>query len=352
MTGTLISGEGVRTLIVFTRYRRATGKAYLGMTLALFGVSVLLYAPQADAIVFGAIGVPNLMLLVRASCTLGVIIGLAGLIELSGCTWLRVRYAVVIVVAGVVLLAGLVLGTMRQPGDPRLLAEAFWISGVVPGLVCVVYVVRIGEVSLRATGRVRIAGLLTATGCLTCVAGLIALAGTPGLASGGSCSALVFTGGGGVLVAAGSCYGEAVNLVMALRRRRENSRIRRLWRYIKPIRETMTHRPISGGISSRQIIDIYDALLLARQCSDGRVRARAALVAEAAGLGRPGRDEFVDAVELRSAVRNPGAARTTSGALDIRAETDPLDVDVEAQRAQVGRLARLVLRDGMVRRAA
>lgn len=119
----------------------------------------------------------------------------------------------------------------------------------------------------------------------------------------------------------------------------------------------MTDRLHAGGVPDREIIDIYDSLLVARHLNCRRVRERASLVADAAGLLRRDRGEFLDAVELRAAVSGPYrlrrvVVRTPPGKLDLALETDPLDVDVAAQRAQVVRLARLVLQDGMVRRTA
>ncbi|MYW94194.1 hypothetical protein G3I59_27245 [Amycolatopsis rubida] len=129
------------------------------------------------------------------------------------------------------------------------------------------------------------------------------------------------------------------------------------WRYVEPIRRTMTDRLDAGGVPDREMIDIYDSLLIARHRNCSRVRERASLVADAACLFRQDRDEFLDAVELRAAVsgtfRLPNAVvHTPLGKLDIAVEKDPLDVAASARRAQVNRLARLVLRDGMVRRSA
>ncbi|MBN9743561.1 hypothetical protein DMP23_21200 [Amycolatopsis sp. A1MSW2902] len=162
---------------------------------------------------------------------------------------------------------------------------------------------------------------------------------------------------GGVLIATGSWYAEAADLIADFRRGLETMRIRRLWRYVEPIRRTMTDRLAAGGVLGREMIDIYDALLLARQQNCRRVRERASLVADAVGLGSRDRDEFLDAVDLRSAVVTPsrslGAATSARVAeLGVDLEEDPLDVDVAIQRAQVARLARLVLRDRVVRRTA
>ncbi|MER6766352.1 MULTISPECIES: hypothetical protein [Amycolatopsis] len=357
----MVTVEGVRTLIVFARHRHARGKMYLGTILMLFGTSLALRAPDAITTTTEATGVPNLTVFVRAACSLGTVIGVVGLLELSGWAWLRLRYALAAVAVGTCALAWLAFGCSRPRGGPELLAAVVWISGAVPGLAFAAVTLRIRTVVRQASWRVRVAGTLTIAGCLVCTAGVVAslvtVTGGPDLSGGNEWRGLVVQSGGGMLVAAGSCFGEAVGLVADVRRRRENVRVRRLWRYVEPIRWTMTDRIHAGGVPSREIIDIYDSLLLARQQNCGRVRARAALVADAAGLGQRDRTEFIDAVELRAAVnrtcrRQSGAVPLEVCPLDLNVEKDPLDVDVAAQRSQVARLAKLVLRNGTVRRTA
>ncbi|MGW4395151.1 hypothetical protein ACWEHA_07665 [Amycolatopsis nivea] len=189
------------------------------------------------------------------------------------------------------------------------------------------------------------------------MASLVTAAGGPDLSGGSVWRGLLVQSLGGVLIATASWYAEAADLIADFRRGLESIRVRRLWRYIEPIRRTMTDQLAAGGVCGREIIDIYDALLLARQQNCGRVRERASLVVGAMGLGPRDRDEFLDAVELRAAVIRP---RRRSGAttcvrmrkLELDRERDSLDVDVAAQRARVARLARLVLRDAVVRRIA
>ncbi len=360
-TGVLVGAEGVRTMIVFVRHRDARGKAYLGTMLTLFGASLALRAPEATAIAGEVTGVPNLTIFVRGACSLGTVIGPVGLLGLSGWAWLRQRYVLTAVAAGTGVLAWTVFGWPRTPEGAELSGAVLWVSGVVPGLAFAVFTMRIRKVVRQASWRLRVAGDLTVAGCLVCSAGVVAslitVVGGPDLTGGSPWRGLVVQSLGGLLIAAGSCFGEAAGLVADVRRRLQNASVRRLWRYVAPIRLTMTDRLHTGGVSDREIIDIYDSLLIARQQNCRRVRERASLVADAAGLLRQDRDEFLDAVELRAAVSGSSrlrraAMRAPQGKLDIDLETDSLDVDVAAQRAQVVRLARLVRRDGMVRRTA
>ncbi|MFE3173097.1 hypothetical protein ACFXPA_36025 [Amycolatopsis sp. NPDC059090] len=359
--GVLVSAEGIRTLIVFARHRDALGKAYLGTMLALFGASLVLRAPEVTSIVTNATGGPNLTIFVRGACSLGTLIGPAGLLGLSGWGWLRLRYVLAVVAAGTGVLAWTVFGEPRRSEGVELLGAVVWIGGAVPALAFAVYTMRIRKLVRQASLRLRVAGDLTFAGCLVCATGvaasLVAVVGGPDLTGGSAWPGLVVQGLGGVLIAAGSCFGEAAGLVEDVRISLENASVRRLWCYVEPIRRTMTDRLHVGGVLNREIIDIYDALLLAQQQSCKRVRDRAVLVAEAAGLGQRDRAEFLDAIELRAAVSGScrflgTGKRAPSEKLNIEVETDPLDVDALVQREKVVRLARRVLRDGMVRRTA
>ncbi|WP_158242426.1 hypothetical protein [Amycolatopsis echigonensis] len=357
----LVTAEGVRTLIVFARHCHARGKLHLGTMLVLFGVSLALRAPATATVTTEATGVPNLAIFVRGACSLGTVIGSVGLLELSGWAWLRLRYALAVVAVGTCALAWLAFGGPRPRAGTELLAAIAWIGGAVPGVAFAAFTVRIRMVVRQAPWRVCKAGALTIAGCLVCTAGvvasLVAVTGGPDLTGGSAGRGLVVQSAGGLLIAAGSCFGEAVGFVEDVRRRLENVRVRRLWRYVEPIRRAMTDRLHAGGVPVREIIDIYDSLLLARQQNCGWVRERAVLVAEAVGFGRRDRAEFIDAVELRASVKR--ACRPRGRAmpaevqpLNLDVENDPLDVDVAAQRAQVARLAKLVLRNGTVRRTA
>lgn len=357
----LVTAEGVRTLIVFARHRHARGKLHLGTMLVLFGVSLALRVPAATTVTTEATGVPKLTIFVRTACSLGTVIGVVGLLEHSGWAWLRLRYALAVVSVGTCALAWLAFGGPHPRGEAELVAAIAWIGGAVPGVAFAAFTVRIRMVVRQASWRVRKAGALTIAGCLVCTAGvvasLVAVTGGPDLSGGSAGRGLVVQSAGGLLIAAGSCFGEAVGLVEDVRRRLENVRVRRLWRFVEPIRRAMTDRLHAGGVPGREIIDIYDSVLLARQQNCGRVRERAVLVAEAVGFGRRDRAEFIDAVELRAAVkracRHQGRAVPAEvRRLDLDVEKDPLDIDVAAQRAQVARLAKLVLRNGMVRRTA
>ncbi|WP_406635813.1 hypothetical protein [Amycolatopsis sp. WGS_07] len=359
--GALVAAEGLRTLIVFARHRDARGKAYLGTMLGLFGASLVLRAPQATVIATEATGMPHLTVFLRGACSLATVIGPAGLLGLSGWTWLRMRYVLTAVAAGTGVLAWIVFGGAQVQEGADLLDAVVWISGAVPGLAFAVFTMRIWRVVRQASWRVRAASELTMAGCLVCstgvVASLITVTGGPDLTGGTAWRGLVVQSLGGVLIAAGSCFGEAAGLAADVRRSLENLSVRRLWRYVEPIRRTMNDRLAAGGVPDREIIDIYDSLLIARHQTCGRVRERALLVADAAGLLKRDRAEFLDAVELRAAVggacRHRGEGVSTQpGTLDLGVESDPLDVNRVAQRAKVARLARLVLRDGMVRRTA
>lgn len=359
--GALVAAEGVRTLVVFARHRDAKGKAYLGTMLTLFGASLALRAPEITAIVTRATGAPNLTIYVRGACSLGTVIGPAGLLCISGWTWLRMRHVLTAVAAGLGVLAWIVFGGPRVREGLEMVGAVIWISGAVPGFAFVVFTVRIRKAVRQASWRVRAAGDLTIAGCLFCSAGvaasLITAAGGPDLTGGSAWRGLVVQSLGGALIAAGSCFGEAGGLVADVRRSLENACVRRLWRYAEPIRQAMNERLHASGMPDREIVDIYDSLLLARQQNCRRVRERASLVAEAAALGRRDRDEFLDAVELRAAVSGTCrlqrvVVRTSPEKLHVDLETDSLDVDVAARRARVVRLAKLVLRDGMVRRSA
>ncbi|WP_134730855.1 hypothetical protein [Amycolatopsis nivea] len=359
--GALVAAEGVRTLAVFARHRDAPGKAYLGTMLTLFGVSLAFRAPEMTAVVTETTGAPNLTTFVRGVCSLGTVIGPVGLLGLGGWTWLRLRYGVAAVVAGTGALAWLAFGASLPPDKPELFGAVVWISGGVPGLAFAVFATRFAKIIRQSPSRVRRAGALSLVGSTSCAIGvaasLVAAVGGPDLTGGSVWRGLLVQSLGGMLIATGSWYAEAADLVAHFRGGVESKRVRRLWCYVEPIRQTMADRIPADGVPGREIIDIYDALLLARQQNCGRVRERASLVADAAGLGARERAEFLDAVELRSAVvrpRRPPSAVTSdrAGGLGVDLEEDPLDVDVAAQRAQVARLAQLVLRDRVVRRTA
>jgi hypothetical protein len=162
---------------------------------------------------------------------------------------------------------------------------------------------------------------------------------------------------GGVLIAAGSGFGEAVAFLAGRRRQREDTRVRQLWHYLEPIRRTMSPRLPAGSSVQKQIVDICDSLLLARRSNEERVRWRSTLVADAAGMSGPERDDFADAVELRVAVDRqlggPVGSMASPPGLDVAlAEVGSFDVEPGVQRVRIARLSRLVLRDGMVLRTA
>jgi hypothetical protein len=106
----------------------------------------------------------------------------------------------------------------------------------------------------------------------------------------------------------------------------------------------------------RQIIDIFDALVLARRATGARISARAHLTVEAMGLSAEHAPRFLQAVELRASVERGDERREMGGTdrmdVDLAPEPDTIDADLRVQCRDLADLGRLVLRDRSVRRIA
>ncbi|GAA3587032.1 hypothetical protein GCM10022222_84670 [Amycolatopsis ultiminotia] len=356
--GVLIIAEGVRSVVLLIRHRSAAGRGYLGVLLVLAGASVLLRIPQADATVTRLTGIPDLGLVLRGWCTVGTAVGSAGILKVTGYTWLRTRYVLLPVVAAA---AFVVVAARLAPNGPEGFVAgncAVWFCAVIPMSAYLLAAPRMVLIGRDAGAQAQVGSYFTVAGCAATGGGLAVAVVALDLPSGGHDLGgvqLMAHSCGGVLLVLGSCSGEVARALEVLRRRRERRRIRRLWWYVEPLRQTMVGVP-AGGVAARELIDICDTLVLAHQQNDDRVRERAKLVAEAASVPAQTRDDFIDAVVLRAAIENAGQQADGGGtAPETRAkfeETEPVACHEPTFRAEIAALAKLVLGNRVVRRTA
>jgi hypothetical protein len=367
LVGPAVFAEGARTLLVFRTHRGAQVRRHLGLALLFIGVSVVLRAPGLVRLIDQAAGVPSLAALLRSIAAMASTVGVLGLLRLIGAVRIRLRYVGVVVGLGAACMLWLTLAAAdREPSVPASASAPGYvvISGVFTAGVLVVYIARMLRVVPTAAPPVRTGICLTLAGFAINAAGvLLALAGmafpSAGLQAGGW-APLLGQCAGALLLAAGSCYAETAHQFSSLRERRRCSAkkavINRLWLYIAPLRRRMAPRPAAAGDTQRQIIDIFDALVLARRATGARVSARAHLTMGAKGLPAERAPRFMQAVELRASVeqgeeREEGRAEDRQD-VDLAPEPDTVDVGLRAQCQDLAELGRLVLRDRSVRRTA
>jgi hypothetical protein len=365
LVGLAVLAEGARTLLVFRTHRGAQVRRHLGLALLFIGVSVVLRAPGLVRLIDQAAGVASLAALLRSIAAMASTVGVLGLLRLIGAVRVRLRHVGVVVGLGAACMLWLTLASAdREPSVPASASAPGYvvISGVFTAGVLVVYIARMLRVVPTAAQPVRTGICLTLVGFAINAAGvLLALAGIAfpraGLQAGGW-APLLGQCAGALLVAAGSCYAEVTRQFSRLRERRRCSAnkavINRLWLYIAPLRRRMVPRPAAAGDTQRQIIDIFDALVLARRATGTRVSARAHLTVEAMGLPAERALRFRQAVELRASVEqreeHSEVAAEDRPDVDLAPEPDAIDVGLGAQCRDLADLGRLVFREPSVRR--
>jgi hypothetical protein len=367
LVGLAVLAEGARTLLVFRTHRGAQVRRHLGLALLFIGLSVVLRAPDLVRLIDQAAGVPSLAALLRSIAAMASTMGVLGLLRLIGAVRVRLRHVGVAVGLGAACMLWLTLAAAdREPSVPATASAPGYvvISGVFTAGVLVLYIARMLRVVPSASPPVRVGICLTLTGFAINAAGVVlALAGMAfphiGLQAGGW-APLLGQCAGALLVAAGSCYAETTRQLSTWRQRCRCSAnkavINRLWLYVAPLRQRLAPRPAAAGDLQRQIIDIFDALILSRRATGARISARAHLTVEAMGLSAEQAPRFLQAVELRASVERGDERREIGGTdrmdVDLAPEPDTIDADLGVQRRDLADLGRLVLRDRSVRRIA
>ncbi|MEW2507608.1 hypothetical protein AB0878_44830 [Amycolatopsis sp. NPDC047767] len=332
--------------------------------LLLVGLSVALRAPELAAAVDRALDVSNASAMIREAVGLASTVGALGLIRLVGAVRLRLRYGVAVAAAStaiVVLIAGAELSGVSTGRVTRLVyMGAFGLyTGIVLGL-CAVLLIRVARQTdpVVRTGISLTAGGFAASATGVAVA-LVAIVVPRAVPSSEGWWPLIIQGGAGALLAIGSSYAELAHWTSWFRRRRacrtNRATIHRLWLYVDPIRQTMARRSPADLDTQREVVDIYDALILARHLAQEALSAQAELVAHAQGLSDATADRFVRAAELRSLVDGEdlevGRVHQRVN-VDLEPDAGPGSFDACAQRREVEELGRLVLWDASVRRTA